>query len=105
MSLNIDPISNLVLVWNLWSTCVLQGTKFRPQFLVADLESLQLSHKIFVSLKSQSGGIKSQGQESRVPIQYLKRGQIKMVEGVPGSEQGQEKEYYPVHTSLQGQFS
>ena len=56
MSLNIYPISNLVLVWNLWGTCVIQGTKFRPQFLVADLESLQSSHKILVSLKSHSGG-------------------------------------------------
>ena len=55
MPLNIYPISNLVLVWNLWGTCVIQGTKFRPQFLVADLESLLLSHKILVSLKSHSG--------------------------------------------------
>ena len=36
MPLNIYPISNLVLVWNLWGTCIIQGTKFRPQFLVAD---------------------------------------------------------------------
>ena len=97
MSLNIYPISNLVLVWNLWGTCIIQGTKFRPQFLVADLESLQSSHKILVSLKSHS--------ESRGPIQDLKRGQVKMVGGVPGSEQGQGKELHLVSSSFQGQFS
>ena len=60
MPLNIYPISNLVLVGNLWGARVIQGTKFRPQFLVADLESLLLSHKILVSLKSHSGGVGSQ---------------------------------------------
>ena len=105
MPLNIYPISNLVLVWNLWGTCIIQGTKFRPQFLVADLESLQSSHKILVSLKSHSGGIKSWGQGSGSPIQDLKRGQVKMVGGVLGSEQGQEKEHHSVSASLQGQFS
>ena len=34
----------------------IQGTVFRPQFLVADLESLKSSHKILASLKSHSGG-------------------------------------------------
>ena len=87
MSLNIYPISNLVLVWNLWGTCVIQGTKFRPQFLVADLESLQSSHKILVSLKSHSGGMESHSQGD--PIQDLKGGQVKMVGSVPSSEQGQ----------------
>ena len=39
--------------------------------------------------------------------QDLKRGQVKMVGGVTGSEQeqGQGKEYHPVSASLQGQFS
>ena len=96
MPLNIYPISNLVLVWNLWGTCVIQGTKFRPQFLVADPQSLllQSSYKILVSLKSHSGAggwgvrVKSWGQESGSPIQDFKRGPIKMAGGVPGSEQG-----------------
>ena len=60
MPLNIYPVSNLVVLWNLSGTCVILGTKFRPQFLVADLESLLLSHKILVSLKSHSGGVGSQ---------------------------------------------
>ena len=88
-----------------WSTCVIQGTKFRPQFLVGDLESLKSSHKILVSLQSHSEGIKSGGQGSGSPIQDLKRGQVKMVGGIPGSEQGQEKEHHSVSASLQGQFS
>ena len=99
MPLNIYPISNLVLVWNLWGTCIIQGTKFRPQFLVADLESLQSSHKILVSLKSHSGEIKSQG--SGCPMQDLKRGQVKMIEGVQGQGEG----HQPVQASLQGPFS
>ena len=50
----------------------------QPQFQMG-------SHKILVSLKSHSGGmVKSWGQESEDPIQDLKRGQVKMVEGVPG---------------------
>jgi hypothetical protein len=49
------------------------------------MESLQSSHKILVCLKSHSGGmVKSWGQESEDLIQDLKRGQVKMVEGVPG---------------------
>jgi hypothetical protein len=60
MPLNIYPISNLVVLWKLWDTCIIQGTKFRPQFLVADMESWQSSHKIFVSLKSHSGGRRGQ---------------------------------------------
>jgi hypothetical protein len=78
--------SNLVLVWNLWSTCIIQGTKIRPQFQVADLDSLQLSHKILVSLKNHSGGIKSQG--SGCPMQDLKRGPVKMVGGFQGHREG-----------------
>ena len=66
-----------------------------PRFQVSDLESLQLSHMILVSLKSHSGGIKSQGQGSVGPIQDLKMGQVKMVGGVPGLEQGQGKEAPP----------
>ena len=85
MSLNIYPISNLVLVWNFWGICITQDTKFRPQFLMGDLESLQSSHKILVSLQSHSEGIKSGGQGSGSPIQDLKRGQVKMVGGIPGS--------------------
>ena len=54
---------------------------------MADLESLKSSHKILVSLKSHSGGIKSWGQGSEGPIQDLRRSQVKMVEGVLGSEQ------------------
>jgi hypothetical protein len=57
MPLNIHLISNLVLVWNFWGTCVIQGTKFRPQFLVSDLETLQSSHKTPVSLKSHYGHV------------------------------------------------
>ena len=72
---------------------------------MADLESLQSSYKILVSLKSHSGGIKSWGQGSGCPMQDLKRGQVKMVGGIPGSEQGQEKEHHSVSASLQGQFS
>ena len=56
---------------------------------MGDLESLQSSHKILVSLQSHSEGIKSGGQGSGSPIQDLKRGQVKMVGGVLGSEQGQ----------------
>jgi hypothetical protein len=37
--------------------------------------------------------------------QDLKRGQVKMVGGVPGLEQGQGMEYHPVWASLQGQFT
>ena len=54
---------------------------------MTDLESLQLSHKILVSLKSHLGeggsrtGVKGVGGGL---IQDLKRGQVKMVEGVPG---------------------
>ena len=66
MPLNIYPISNLVLVWNLWGICIIQGTKFRPQFQVADLESLLLSHKILVSLKSHSEGTKEVGVPCRI---------------------------------------
>ena len=79
ISLNIYPVSNIVLVWNLWSTCVIQGIKCRPQLLVVDLERLQWSHKILVSLKSHSEGIKRWGQGSSFPMQDLKRGQVKMV--------------------------
>jgi hypothetical protein len=62
-------------------TCVIQSTKFRPQFQVG-------SHKILVCLKSHSGGIESQGQGSGCPMQDLKRGQVKMVWGVQGQGQG-----------------
>ena len=63
MPLNIYPVSNLVLLWNLWATCIIQGTKFRTQFLVTDPESFQSSYKILVSLKSHSEGwVKSWGQ-------------------------------------------
>ena len=72
---------------------------------MGDLESLQSSHEILVSLQSHSEGIKSGGQGSGSPIQDLKRGQVKMVGGVLGSEQGQEKEHHSVSASLQGQFS
>jgi hypothetical protein len=37
------------------------------------------------------------------PIQDLKMGQVKMVGGVPGLEQGQGKEHHPVSANLQGQ--
>ena len=74
---------------------------FRPQFQVADLESLQSSHKILVSLKSHPGGIKSQGQGSGCPMQDLKKGQVKMVGGVQCQGEG----HQPVQASLQGQFS
>jgi hypothetical protein len=99
MPLNIYPLSNLVLVWNLWGTCVIQGTKCRPQFLVPDLESMESSNKILVSLKSHLGeggsrtGVKGVGGGL---IQDLKRGQVKMVGAVLCSEQGQGKEHKPV---------
>jgi hypothetical protein len=92
MLLNIYPISNLVLVWNLWGTCVIQGTKFRPQFEVADGECLQSSLKILVSLKSHSEWIKSWGQGSGYPMQDLKKSQVKMV----GTVQGQGEQHQPV---------
>jgi hypothetical protein len=77
-SLNIYLISNLVLMWNLWGTCFIQGTKCRPQLLVAALESLQSSYMILVSLKSHSGGegVKSRGQGNGGSIQDLKRGHV-----------------------------
>ena len=92
MSLNMYPISKLVFMWNLLGTCIIQGTKFRPRFLVADLESLQSSCKIIVSLKSYSGD-KSRGQRSGGPVKNFKRGQVKMAGGVLGLEQGQGKEH------------
>ena len=70
---------------------------------MGDLESLQSSHEILVSLQSQYG--RTGGQGSGSPIQDLKRGQVQMVGGIPGSEQGQEKEHHSVSASLQGQFS
>jgi hypothetical protein len=84
MSLNIYPILNLVLMWNLWGTYVRQGTKFRPQFQMG-------SHKILVSLKSHSGGIESQDQGSGCLMQDLKRGPVKV-----GSVQGQGEGHQPV---------
>jgi hypothetical protein len=101
MPLNIYPISNLVLVGNLWGARVIQGTKFRPQFLMADLESVQSSHKNPVSLKSHSGGQELWSRDWD-PIQDLKRGQVEMVGSVLGLEQAQGKDHHPVSISLQG---
>ena len=88
-------------MWNLWGTYVIQDTKFRPQLQVADLESLQSSHKSLSAWKVTLGVIKSWGQGSGCPIQDLKRGQVKMIEGVQGQGEG----HQPVQASLQGPFS
>ena len=77
MPLNIYLIFHLVLVWNLWGTCIIQGTKLGPQFLVANLESLQSSHKILLRLKSNSGGSRAEVKEVRVPYRISKGVRLK----------------------------
>ena len=74
MSLNIYPISNLELGWKLWGTCIIQDTKFRSQFQVADLESLQSSHKILVSQKSHFEGDQEPGSREWVSHVLFQKG-------------------------------
>jgi hypothetical protein len=81
ISLNIYPVYNLVIVWKLWGTCIIQDTKFRPQFLVADLESLQSSHEILVSLKSHSGVGQESGSREWVSHAGSQKGSLNMIGG------------------------
>ena len=77
MSLKHIPNLQLGTCVDLWDVCVIQGTKFRPQFLVDDLESVQSSHKVLVNLKSHSEEARARAKGVWIPYRISKGVRLK----------------------------